>query len=211
MINLLYGTSNTAKITSMDHMLSGINISLVNSDTMDLSKIVIDENGNTPIVNAKIKAFAFYRAFGVPVFSCDTGLYFRGVADRYQPGVSVRRIDGKYLDDEEIIACYVHLAKLHGGSIKAYYQNAICLVMSTDQIYCFDGESIHSEEFIITSNPHKNRTAGYPLDSLSIHILSGKFYMDLHADAPNSYVLKRDLSAGFCKFFVDSISADKIL
>lgn len=208
MIKLLYGTSNQAKITSMKHMLRNINVSLLN-DEITLPNLEIDENGATPIENAKIKALAFYRELKVPVFSADTGLYFRNIADEYQPGVTVRRAKGKYMNDEEMIAYYADLAKIHGGEIIAYYQNAMCLVMSENEIYCYDGEDIHSEEFIITSQPHKIRTNGFPLDSLSIHIQSGKFYMDLKGESAHGYVLKKDLSDGICNFFLGCLDDAK--
>lgn len=204
MIKLLYGTTNKAKLTSMKHMLRNINVSLLN-DEITLPDIEIDENGTTPIENAKIKALAFYRELKVPVFSADTGLYFKNVEDKYQPGCTVRRAQGKYMNDEEMIDYYANLAKIHGGEITAYYQNAMCLVMSEDEIYCYDGEDIHSEEFIITSHPHKKRTQGFPLDSLSIHVESGKFYMDLKGDSAHGYVLKKDLSDGICKFFLNAL------
>lgn len=206
MIKLLYGTTNEAKITSMKHMLRGINVSLVNSGSYDLHKIKIDENGKTPVENAKIKALTFYEAYKVPVFSCDTGLYFKGSAHKYSPMCAVRRINGKYLNDDEMIEYYANLAKDHDGQLTAYYQNAISLVLSPNEIYSYDGEELNSEDFIITSAPHRHRTKGYPLDSLSIHLKSGKFYMDLRADTAHSYVLKKDLSEGFCNFFLDNLN-----
>jgi XTP/dITP diphosphohydrolase len=208
MNKLLYGTYNKAKITSMKHMLKNINVCLLN-DEITLPQIKIDECGSSPAENAKIKALAFYRETGIPVFSADTGLYFRNVEDKYQPGCIVRRAQGKYMNDEEMIAYYADLAKIHGGEITAYYQNAMCLVMSENDIYCYDGEDIHSEDFIITSGPHTNRTEGFPLDSLSIHIESGRFYMDLKGDSAHGYVLKKDLSDGICKFFLNSLEGVK--
>ncbi|MBN2878907.1 MAG: non-canonical purine NTP pyrophosphatase [Clostridia bacterium] len=210
MTELLYGTSNKAKIQSMRHMLRSIEVSLANNDTFDLSKVIVEENGNTPLENASIKALAFYDEFSFPVFSCDTGLYLKDIPDKYQPGVQVRRANGNHMNDEEMIQYYANLAAQHGGEITAYYQNAICLVMNKHEIYTRADESLHSEEFIIAAHPHKNRTPGYPLDSLSVHIESGKFYMDLKSDLNYSYVLKKDLSEGFSQFFIDSIGAKYI-
>lgn len=211
MTKLLYGTSNKAKLQSMRHMLRTIDVSLLNDDSYDLSCIEIAENGNSPVENARIKAEAFFDALHTPVFSCDTGLYFKDVHEKYQPGVWVRRANGRHMSDEEMISYYAGLAAQHGGEITAYYQNAICLVMNKDEIYTCADDSLHSEEFIISSKPHKNRTNGYPLDSLSVHIESGEFYMDLPADAAHSYVLKKDISEGLCRFFMDSIGAKIIL
>ena len=66
MTKLLYGTTNTAKIISMRHMLRNINISLINDESLDLTKVTIEESGSSPLENARIKAMAFYDTFGLP-------------------------------------------------------------------------------------------------------------------------------------------------
>lgn len=38
---------------------------------------------------------------------------------------------------------------------------------------------MESEPFIITSRPHMMRKRGFPIDSLSIDIKTGKYYYDL--------------------------------
>ena len=53
----------------------------------------INENGKTPLENAEIKAKAYYEAFQMPVFSCDSGLYFDELQEEEQPGLHVRRIN----------------------------------------------------------------------------------------------------------------------
>ena len=205
MIKLLYGTTNLAKLSSMKHMLKGLNLEIINNPHIDFSHIKIEENGKTPIENARIKALAFYKEFKIPVFSCDSGLYFKNADDKYQPGVTVRRVSGKHLNDEEMIEYYSALAKKHGGKLISYYQNAISLVMNENEIYSYDGDLV-SEEFIITSVPHKKRTEGFPLDSLSVHIGTGKYYMDIKSDSTLTYLLKKDLSIGLCNFFITNVN-----
>lgn len=39
--------------------------------------------------------------------------------------------------------------------------------------------SIATEPFILTKEPHQKRVDGFPLDSLSIDIETGKYYYDL--------------------------------
>ncbi len=34
----------------------------------------VEEDGQTPLENARQKALAYYQAFQIPVFSCDSGL-----------------------------------------------------------------------------------------------------------------------------------------
>jgi 8-oxo-dGTP diphosphatase len=42
-----------------------------------------------------------------------------------------------------------------------------------------DDGKINTEHFILTSKPHQKRVEGWPLDSLSKDIQSGKYYYDI--------------------------------
>ena len=95
----------------------------------------IDETGNNPLENAIIKAKAYYNVLKMPVFSCDTGLYFKESEDSLLPGTHVRRVNGKELTDLQMIEYYSGLAKKHGGKLTASYKNAICLVMDEQSIF----------------------------------------------------------------------------
>ncbi len=129
--------------------------------------------------DGKNEALAYFDAFQMPVFSCDSGLYFDNVPDEIQPGVHVRTVKGKYLSDEEMIAYYGGLAGQY-GKLTARYRNAICLVMDENHIYESMDLSIASEPFILTDTPHSAvRKKGFPLDSLSLDIKTGKYYYDL--------------------------------
>ncbi len=119
-----------------------------------LSLPEVDESGNNPLENAKIKALAYYQAlheqtdFDYPLFSCDSGLYIDGLIEKEQPGVHVRRVGNKNLTDEEMIAYYSSLAGRLGGKATARYRNAICLVISANEIYEYMGNNIASAEFL---------------------------------------------------------------
>ena len=201
-IKLLYGTGNPSKLRYMKETVKELNMEVIGLKDVDLEVAPIDESGNDPLENAKIKALAYYKAYKKPVFSCDSGLYIEGLEEQRQPGVHVRRVEGKTLTDEEMIVYYSSLARELGGEIKAKYRNAICLVMDEENIFFYDGEDIASESFIIISNPHKNRYKGFPLDSLSIHIESRKYYMDIEK---NEYEESMIQSSGFRNFFKSSI------
>ena len=62
----------------------------------------INEDGKNPLENAEIKARTYFEAFQIPVFSCDSGLYFDELQEDEQSGLHVRRINGKELTDDEI-------------------------------------------------------------------------------------------------------------
>lgn len=201
MIRLLYGTSNSAKIQHMKEMLDKLNIEIIGlNDIGNAVKIQVRETGNDPLENARIKAMTYFKEFKVPVFSCDSGLYIEGLERKKQPGVHVRRVNGKELNDNEMIKYYTNLAAELGGVVKAKYKNAICLIIDEETIFEYDGEDISSEEFIITSKPHNKKTKGFPLDSISIEIETGQYYMDIHEkNNPNK---EYKMAKGFRDFFL---------
>ena len=204
MIRLLYGTSNPAKLQHMKEILDGLNIEIQGlNDIGNLDIAPIDETGNSPLENAKLKAISYYNALKRPVFSCDSGLYIEGLEKEKQPGVHVRRVNGKKLNDNEMIDYYTNLATELGGIAKAKYKNAICLVIDEENIFEYNGEDIASEEFIITSKPHSKRINGFPLDSISIEIETGQYYMDIDKD--NNCLDDYKMVKGFRKFFLENV------
>jgi 8-oxo-dGTP diphosphatase len=104
------------------------------------------------------------------------------------------------MNDEEMIAYYAKVAASMGGFAKARYKNAICLVLDEESIYEYDGLDISSECFLLTSEPHSKRVTGFPLDSISVEIESGEYYMDL--EAAEGYKSKYDIGQGFRDFFI---------
>lgn len=197
-MTILYGTSNPAKLISMKKRLKALDLEIIG--LKDLGKTVPDvpENGKTPLENARKKAYTYYEAFQMPVFSCDSGLYFDNVPDDIQPGVHVRNVNGKTLSDEEMLLYYSGLAKKY-GELTARYKNAICFVKDKEHIFEAMEPSMESESFIIASKPHKNGIVkkGFPLDCLSVNIKTGKYYYDL-AEEELDKVAVED---GFLEFF----------
>ena len=99
-MKLLYGTGNLAKLSAMRNRLEQLDIELIGLNDLRVEgKNVpeVKEDGNTPLENARLKAMAYYEAFQIPVFSCDSGLYFDNVPNEVQPGVHVRNVNGKCL------------------------------------------------------------------------------------------------------------------
>lgn len=172
-MKLLYGTGNPAKLSAMRKRLQGMGIELIGLHDLDSEIPNVPEDGQTPLENARQKALAYYNAFGIPVFSCDSGLYFDNVPEEIQPGVHVRTVHGKYLTDEEMLDYYSGLARKY-GDLTAVYKNAICLVMDGEHIYEAMEPTMESKRFVITEKQHAIRKQGFPLDSLSIDIKSGR-------------------------------------
>ncbi len=155
------------------------------------------EDGKTPLENARQKAIAYYNEFHMPVFSCDSGLYFDNVPDEIQPGVHVRRVNGVSLSDEQMIEYYSGLVKQY-GNLMATYKNAICFVLDENHIYESMDSSLESGKFILTDKPHSTiKKKGFPLDSISIDIKTNQYFYDLPPKKEKKDVDKD----GFLAFF----------
>lgn len=199
-MKLLYATGNPAKFTAMQNRLSELGIGLISLRDLRAQGIPIPdvpETGNTPLENARQKALAYYEAFRMPVFSCDSGLYFEDVPEEIQPGVHVRTVNGVYLTDEQMLAHYIGLVKRY-GRLTAKYRNAICYVQDKEHSYEAMEPDMESEKFWLTDKPHSSiRRTGFPLDSISLDPRTGQYFYDL----PETAVDQVAVEEGFLTFF----------
>ena len=88
-VKILYGTTNNGKLQAMKNAVKSLDIQLISLNDVDGELPSINESGTTPLDNAEIKARAYYDVFHMPVFSCDSGLYFDELKEEEQPGVHV--------------------------------------------------------------------------------------------------------------------------
>ena len=161
---------------------------------------VAPEEGQSPLENARQKALFYYDHYGIPLFSCDSGLYLENLPRELQPGLHVRSPQGVYLDDQAMQDYYGGLAARY-GDITARYHNAICLVVDREHIYESMDESLASHRFLLTAKPHKIRRPGFPLDSISKKLDTGEYYYDLNAHDADDLVGYE----GFAAFFREHI------
>ena len=183
-MKLLYGTGNLAKLSAMRNRLEQLDIELIGlNDLRAEGKIIpeVIEDGNTPLENARLKAMAYYEAFQIPVFSCDSGLYFEELSlnDVRQPGLNVRTpMNMQRLSDEQMIDYYSRLIKELGGKVSAFYLDGIA-VYNHGKIYSFmDMENARKTGFDMIDKPAQKYFAGWPLDSLSINRETKKYFVD---------------------------------
>lgn len=200
-MRLLYGTGNPAKLDAMKKRLKELDIEIiglkdVDCCTLQKEELDIPEQGATPLENARQKAQTYYKRFGIPVFSCDSGLFIYGLPDELQPGLHVWTRNGKTLSDEEMIAYYGGLAKRY-GNLTARYQNAICLILNENTVFESMADSLASQPFLITAKPHSIRKEGFPLDSLSLDPKSGRYYYDSQPEELDRMAVE----SGFLEFF----------
>lgn len=173
-MDVLFATTNPAKVKTYKDELerNGINVLTIN----DLKeKIEVEENGKNAIENAVIKAKAYNEKTGMITIGMDNNLFFEDFPDEKQPGVFVRRVNGKSLSDEEMIEYYSKLAHDNGGKIAAtwVYGIAIC---NGNKEKTFKYKKNH---FYIIDTPSNKRNPGYPLDSISILPELNKYFVDL--------------------------------
>ena len=197
-MRILYGTTNKGKLQAMEKSVRQLNIEIIGLNDLNCKIPLIEECGRTPLENAEIKARAYFEAFHMPVFSCDSGLYFDELTDEEQPGIHVRRVNGKELNDDEMIKYYSSLAEKYGGKITGRYRNAIYFILDEDHHYSSMDMSIATEPFVLVTKPHVKRVEGFPLDSLSIDIETGKYYYDIEVKDVSTSV-----DDGVRKFFTD--------
>ncbi len=208
MSTFIYGTVNPAKLAQMKNMLEPLDVKIIGLKETGIAIPEANENGRTPLDNARIKALAYYGVLKRPIFACDTGLYIDGLPEIEQPGVHVRMVGGKHLSDAEMTAHYAAIAKGLGGRAVARYRNAICLIMRDGEIYEYFGEDIASTAFYIVDAPHAKRVEGFPLDCLSVDIQTGKYYYD-KAESRSSE--DSGQASGFRVFFEKVIGKGVIL
>lgn len=192
-MKILFGTSNPAKLAFMNKAIARLDdIELISLNDVSGEIPPVPEDGNTPLDNAVQKAKAYYEAFKMPVFSCDSGLYFENLPD-FSPMVHVRNVNGKCLSDDEMIEYYSGLA-LKYGDIVAQYKNAICFILDENHIFTDSADDLNGNKFIIISKPHHKRIKGFPLDSISKN-LDGVYYFDMPKP------LEASMNNGFYRFF----------
>ncbi len=204
-MKILYATGNPAKFASMQRRVEPLGIILQSLTDMKKSGAEIPqvkECGKTPLENACIKAEAYYEAFHIPVFSCDSGLYFEGEASAEEPGVHVRTVNGATLTDEQVRCRIIDLVRKY-GKITAYYKHAFCLMTEDGQRYEVMDESTESRRFYLVESPHGGENKGFPIDSLSVDIESGKYFYDLPEEEVDKLAVEEGV-LGFFKSFLNS-------
>ena len=117
MKKILFATGNEMKAKRFSKGLQEKGIEVIT--LKDINKeIDVEENGKNAIENAVLKAKAYSKVVDIPVFAMDDNLYLENVPEENQPGMYVRRVNGKRLNDEEMIKYYTNLVKEYGTNGK---------------------------------------------------------------------------------------------
>ncbi len=211
MLEIIYGTGNGAKISYMEETLKNLPMKIVSlHQAAEKEGIIlpdIKETGDTPLENARLKAEGYFRVFGKPVFSCDSGIYLwnyttkEPLPDEEQPGIHIRGNGERRLGDEELLAYYIGLVKKY-GQVCGRFKNGICFIWNGEQRKESMSESMWGEPFLLTDKPHEKRVEGFPVDRISLDISTGKYLYDLEEGSEGEEAQNR----GFENFFRECLT-----
>ena len=183
MKKLLCATNNPSKKKYFERLIDKNELKLVTIDELEIRVNVI-ETGSTPVENALLKAQAFYEATQLPSIAFDSALYFEDFAmdDSIQPKDKIRRINGKTLNDDEMINYYMEVARMNGGKLSAYYVDGYALVNEDGIAFTYQSQNNKAFSFYIVDKQHKTMVEGGPLNSISVSKQSLRYYYDISED-----------------------------
>ena len=177
MKQIIFATSNESKAKRFSKGLKELGIEVLSLKDIDI-KLDVEEDGNTAIENALIKARECYRKTRRPSMGMDDTLYMEGVPKDLQPGLFVRRVNGKNLTDEEMIEHYTNLVKEYGkdGRIncKWIYGLAVINEKGEEATYTWS-----KDDFYMVSTKSDKINPGYPLNSISKYKRLDKYFTDV--------------------------------
>lgn len=189
MKKVLFATENESKAKRFKDYLLKNGIEMITINDIE-NKIEIEENGKDAIENALIKARTYAKSLDLPVFAMDDNLYIEGIPSDKQPGMYVRRVNGKRLTDEEMIEYYSSLAHNYGenGKLTCRWVYGIAVINNNiESTYTWS-----KEDFYIVDKPSDKINPGYPLNSISINKKLNKYFTDITEEDKNE--IKEDES-----------------
>ena len=189
MKRVLFATGNAAKVKRFKDKLLDKGIELLSLKDLDIS-LSVEENGTSAIENALIKARACLDLVDMPVMEMDDSLYLEGVPEELQPGLFVRRINGKSLTDEEMIEHYSNLVKNYGsdGKLIARWVYGMAIISDGKEVtYTWS-----KNDFLLVDKPSKVVNPGYPLNSISKNIKLDKYFSEMTQEDQESVQEQED-------------------
>lgn len=189
-MKILLGTTNPSKVRRFEALLEGYDVSFLTLQDLALSGGP-EETGKTPVENAVQKA-VYYGQFFDCVLCEDSGLYFRSLPmdDPRQPGLHIRAPRGRHLEDEEMIAYYAALVHSLGGRCRCAYVDGYAVYCQGSVKTFLDDPD--GADFCMVDAVHPNRHPGWPLDSISVDLDTGLYFVEpndsAQADAADAAV-----------------------
>ena len=182
MKEILFATGNESKVNRFKEKLLERGILLKSLKDININ-LEVEENGKTAIENAEIKAKAYY-----------------DIPEDKQPGVFVRRVNGKRLNDKEMIEYYINLVKMYGkdGKLNTKWISGMAIIKDGKISTYTDTTS----EYYLVDTPAKDMMEGYPLSSILVNRKVNKY--DIYLSEEDKKIGQAD-DAGFIDFIEKTI------
>ena len=177
MKQIIFATTNQSKSKRFSKGLKELGIEVLSLKDIDVN-LDVKEDGSTAIENALIKAKECYKKTKKPSMGMDDTLYMEGVPEDLQPGLFVRRVNGKNLTDEEMIEHYTNLVKEYGinGRINCKWIYGLAVINEKGEETTY---SWFKDDFYMTSSRSDKINPGYPLNSISKYKKLDKYFTEV--------------------------------
>lgn len=179
MTKILFATGNESKALRFKDGLLKKGIEIITINDLD-KEIEVVENGANAIENALIKARSYAEEIDIPVFAMDDNLYIENIPEDKQPGMYVRRVNGKRLTDDEMIEYYSNLAHTYStdGKLTCRWVYGIAVINNKKEFTYTWGK----DDFYLVDKPTSKVNPGYPLNSISVNKKLNKYFTDMTSE-----------------------------
>lgn len=177
-MKLLFATGNENKYELMKRRLEKFkDIEVIMPKHINVNINVI-EDGITAEENAIKKASAYYNETKMATIAEDSGLWVEKFSKEEQPGLFVKRVNGRDdLSDEEILNYYIEKIRKIGGQTNARYKTGIVVINEEGEVF---SKVIDEELFLLTEKKNdKGYIKGGLLDIISYDSINKKYFNEL--------------------------------
>lgn len=190
MKEIVFATGNPTKAKRFSNGLEKEDVKVLSLKDLNL-ELDVKEDGKTAIENALIKARACYKATNMPSIGMDDTLYLEGVPDDKQPGLFVRRVNGKTLNDEEMIEHYISLVKKYGqeGKLNCKWVYGLAVISSDGVESTYTWEK---NDFYMVDKPSTIVNPGYPLNTISKYKTIDKYFTEMTSEDKEKVKVNED-------------------
>jgi len=207
---LVIATRNPGKKERYGRLFSGVANKVLSLEDLGI-KEKPEESGETAEENAEMKAKFYARKTGLPVFSEDESLFVDFLPSEKQPGVYIRRVNGRdEVNDDKLLKHWNSIvAKVPEGKRTGRWHTAYCFALPNGKVNTVAVDY----KRVFFSPPSKIRIPGWPLSSLQGPVEFRKPHTELTKDELKSMMAETDriLKERLKKLFKEvSLSRDKI-
>lgn len=190
-MKVLFATKNPAKVEYYADAIRNLGAEVLTLKDLNVD-IQVDESGKDAIENATIKAEAYRKESNMITIAIDDTLFLENVPDSIQPGTNVRRVNGKRLDDKEMLLHYKNIVNQYGEDVlnsgynkklNATWVKGIAIA-GENKTKTF---SYSKKAFYFVNKETNNFHEGYPLDSISIIPKYNKYLAEMTKEELTEY------------------------